>query len=137
MDKLELIKKQCGKYEFIDYPAMFGYMADMARSEYENARKRQSEVDMELSDLLHYLEKDGLSAPKIAKVSSEIRKRRIERRQVSANVFYLDKLVKVLDGGKCKYALQELQADYICRYNDADYVPRVLDIDKDFFGGGK
>lgn len=137
MDKLDVIKKKCGRFEFIDYPAMFAYMVDMAKNEYENARKRQSEVDMELSDLLHYLENDGLSASKIAKVSSEIRKRRIERRQVSANVLYLDKLVKTLDSSKCKYALQELQADYICKYTDAAYVPRVLDIDKDFFGGGK
>ena len=135
MDSLDIITKECGRFEFINYPAMIFKVVNMAHEEYELARTRQREVDLELSDLLHYLEKSSLPAHKLAKVASEIRKRRIERREVNARVSYLDKLIRTLDGNKCKFALQELQSSYICEYNDCEYRPRILNIDRDFFGG--
>lgn len=133
MDNLPIIKKQCGRYEFINYPAMIFQIVNMAQSEYDSIRARQSQVDLELCDLLHYLENDSLPAHKIAKVGSEIRKRRIERREIKATVSYLDKLIKALNGNKCKYALQELQASYVCEYNDAEYKPRILNVEQEFF----
>lgn len=135
MDSLDIITKQCGRFEFINYPAMIFQIVEMAHQDYELAQARQRELDLELSDLLHYLERPSLPAHKIAKIGSEIRKRRVERREVNAKVSYLDKLIHTLDGNKCKFALQELQASYICKYNDCEYRPRILDIDNLYFGG--
>lgn len=136
MDKLEVIKKKCGKYEFVDYPKMIGLIVAMAQNEYSETQTRQRDVDMELSDLLHYLESEKLPAHKMAKVCSEIKKRRIERRETNAKISYLSRFINALDTDKCKFAIGQLQMDSLCIYKDCDYKPRILDIDKDLFGGG-
>lgn len=135
MESIEIIKKQCGKYEFIDYPKMVGLIVSMAQNEYNETQTRQREVDMELSDLLHYLEDNKVPAHKMAKVCSEIKKRRIERRETNAKISYLSRFINALDTEKCKFAIGQLQMDSLCVYKDCEYKPRILNIEKDFFGG--
>ena len=135
MEDIKLLKKQCGKYEFIDYPSMINAIVTMAQNEYNTTQVRQSEVDMELSDLLHYLENEKLAAHKMAKICSEIKKRRVERREINAKIMYLSKFINTLNTGQCKFVFGQLQSNKLCHYNDCEYKPRILDIERDFFGG--
>lgn len=135
LESIKLIKKKCGNFEFIDYPAMFVCLEKMAQDEYKNACKRQSELDMELSDLLHYVENNKLSASKMAKIMSELKKRRVERRQIMANMSYLTNLIGILNGSNFKSTMKELKKDCVCKYVEAPYKPRILNIDYDLFGG--
>ena len=135
MEEIVLLKRQCGRFEFNDYPRMIGVIVAMAQNEYNETQERQREIDLELSDLLHYLEHDKIPAHKMAKICSEIKKRRIERRETNAKISYLSRFVNELNSEKCKFAIGKLQLGNLCTYKDCDYKPRILDIDREFFGG--
>ena len=133
---MDMIKKQCGKYEFNNYSKMISDVVEAAQNDYDTTKERQSQVDMELSDLLHYLEKDKLSACQMAKICSEIRKRRIERREINAKMCYLSKFISHLNSNTCKMAIGQLKiACNNYTYKEDSYVPRVLDVEKDILGG--